>query len=102
MKLILSVLMVSLCLATLARADTIVVRGGSSYAGEFQSGAKIQFTDTQGIQYQFPRRDVQSLIFSSSLDTVTLRNGKSYSGHFTGEMPIGFQGAEGIKLRLSD
>lgn len=96
MKLLLSVFMACLCLTTVARGDTIVVRGGSSYSGQFQSGGTIHFTDTHGIQYQFPPRDVQSLVFSSSLDTVTLRNGKSYSGHFIGKNPIAFAGTEGI------
>jgi len=96
MKLFLSVLLACCCLATVARGDTIVVRGGSSYSGQFQSGAIVHFTDTHGIQYQFPRGDVQSLVFSSSLDTVTLRNGKSYSGHFIGKNPIAFAGTEGI------
>ncbi len=97
MKRLLSVLIACLCFATVGRADTIVVRGGSSYAGQYQANGPIRFTDTQGIQYQFPQRDVQSLVFSSAMDTVTLRNGKSYSGHFTGANPIAFAGMEGIR-----
>ncbi|HEX4020483.1 MAG TPA: hypothetical protein VHX63_05010 [Acidobacteriaceae bacterium] len=96
MKILLSVLMTCFCLAAVGRADTIIVRGGSSYSGQYEGGATINFTDTHGIQYQFPRRDVQSLVLSSALDAVTLRDGKSYSGHFMGANPIAFAGAHGI------
>jgi hypothetical protein len=60
----------------------------------------IHFTDQQGIQYTFPKADVQTLAFNTTGDTVTLRNGKSYVGHFTGSDPIGFTGAEGIQYRF--
>ena len=90
---------VFLCLAPHIFADTIVLRDGSSYSGQYD-GAAVTFTDLQGIQYQFPLRDVQSLAFSSSSDAVTLRNGKSYSGHFTGANPLAFQGSEGIKYQF--
>jgi hypothetical protein len=66
-------------LAVPARPDTIILLDGSSYTGNFGGGAggQITFTDTQGIQYTFPLRDVQSLVFNSTNDVVTLRSGKS-------------------------
>ena len=69
---------ISLCLA--ARADTVILSEGASYTGQFV-GTAIHFTDQQGIQYTFPRVDVQTLVFNATSDTVTLRNGKSYVGH---------------------
>ena len=88
---------ISLCLA--ARADTVILSEGASYTGQFV-GTAIHFTDQQGIQYTFPRADVQTLVFNATSDTVTLRNGKSYVGHFTGADPIGFTGAEGIQYQF--
>jgi len=91
-----------LCLSSLALADTAILRNGSSYSGQFTSASKgaITFTDGQGIQYQFPLRDVQSLVFTSANDTVTLRDGKVYSGHFTGSSPIGFEDMQGVKYQF--
>ena len=88
---------ISFCLA--ARADTVILSEGASYTGQFV-GTAIHFTDQQGIQYTFPRADVQTLVFNATSDTVTLRNGKSYVGHFTGADPIGFTGAEGIQYQF--
>jgi hypothetical protein len=85
-------------LASLSWADTIITREGASYSGQFL-GAKagaIAFTDTSGIGYTFPVRDVQSLVFTSANDTVTLRNGKIYSGKFTGGDPLAFKDNLGI------
>jgi hypothetical protein len=91
-----------LCLSPFALSDTAILRNGSSYSGQFTiaSNGTITFTDGQSIQYQFPLRDVQSLVFTSSNDTVTLRNGKVYSGHFTGSSPIGFEDTQGIKYQF--
>jgi hypothetical protein len=86
------------CLVTLASADTVVLRNGASYLGQLQGGA-ITFADTQGVKYEFPERDVQSLVFGST-DVVTLRNGKSYSGHFTGSNPVGFKDSQGIEYQF--
>jgi hypothetical protein len=85
-------------LAVGAAADTIITRDGASYTGQFL-GAKdnmIGFTDTTGIGYNFPLRDVQSLVFTATNDTVTLRNGKVYSGKFTGSDPLAFKDNMGI------
>ena len=87
-----------LALASASWADTIITREGSSYSGQFL-GAKegtIGFTDTSGIGYTFPVKDVQSLVFTSANDTVTLRNGKVYSGKFTGADPLTFKDNMGI------
>jgi hypothetical protein len=88
-----------LSFASLAVADTVVLRNGTGYLGQLQGGA-ITFADTQGVKYEFPERDVQSLIFGPSGDVVTLRNGKSYSGHFTGANPVAFQDAQGIQYQF--
>lgn len=94
----------ALCMAmivavgTIAQADTIVTREGASYSGQFL-GAKdgtIGFTDSNGIGYTFPIRDVQSLVFTATNDTITLRNGKTYAGKFTGADPLAFKDNMGI------
>jgi hypothetical protein len=93
-----AVLAIGLC-AVMAHADTIILSNGTSYTGQF-SGAAIQFTDQQGIKYTFPRADVQTMVFNSSVDTVSLRNGKSYVGHFSVSDPIDFTGEEGIQYQF--
>lgn len=85
--------------ASLASADTVVLRNGTSYLGHLQGGA-ITFADPQGVKYEFPDQDVQSLVFGPSGDVVTLRNGKSYSGHFTGANPVAFSDAQGIQYQF--
>jgi hypothetical protein len=85
--------------ATGAVADTVVLRDGTSYSGQCGIQA-VTFTDAQGIQYQFPVKDVQSLAFNAKSDTVALRGGRSYSGHFTGANPVSFQDAQGIKYQF--
>lgn len=87
-----------LFLANLASADTVVLRTGTSYQGQLKGGA-ITFADNQGVKYEFPERDVQSLVFGST-DVVTLRSGKSYSGHFTGSNPVGFTDSQGIDYQF--
>jgi hypothetical protein len=99
MKKIAAVLAMWMCACLAAHADTVILSDGASYSGEF-TGAVVNFTDQQGVKYTFPRADVQTLVFNSSVDTVTLRNGKSYVGHFAGANPIGFTGAEGIKYEF--
>jgi hypothetical protein len=85
--------------AVLASADTIILRDGSTYSGA--CGVQtIAFTDLQGIKYQFPLTDVQSLAFNATTDSVALRNGKSYSGHFTGSNPLAFQDDQGIQYQF--
>jgi hypothetical protein len=56
-----------------ARPDTVILLDGTSYTGQFGGapGGQITFTDAQGIQYNFPLRDVQSLVFNPANDTVT-------------------------------
>jgi hypothetical protein len=92
------ILVMTLGLATISQADTIVTREGASYSGQFL-GAKegtIGFTDTSGIGYTFPIHDVQSLVFTATDDTITLRNGKTYAGKFTGADPLAFKDNMGI------
>ncbi|HYK49648.1 MAG TPA: hypothetical protein VEU94_07975, partial [Terriglobales bacterium] len=87
-----------LALASASWADTIITREGSSYSGQFLGTKQgtIGFTDTSGIGYTFPVKDVQSLVFTTANDTVTLRNGKVYSGKFTGADPLAFKDNLGI------
>ncbi len=88
----------SLSLAAPARPDTIILHDGTSYSGQFGAapGSQITFTDAQGVQYQFPLHDVQSLVFTSANDIVTLRSGKVYSGNYTGVSPIPFTDTQGV------
>ena len=81
-----------------ARPDTVILHNGASYTGKFDVpvDSTITFTDAQGIQYNFPLRDVQSLVFTSSNDIVTLRSGKVYSGNYTGVSPIPFMDGQGV------
>jgi len=81
-----------------ASADTVILRDGASYSGQFTSATsgQVGFTDGQGVQYKFPLADVQSLVFSRSQDIVTLRNGKVYSGQYNGSAYIGFRDGQGI------
>ena len=82
-------------------ADTIITREGASYSGQFSaSKGEITFTDGSGINYNFPRRDVQSLVFTESNDIVTLRSGKTYSGKFTGGNPLTFTDNQGIQYQF--
>jgi len=84
--------------ATSTFADTIILRDGASYSGQTTSlsGNQIAFTDGQGIQYKFPVRDVQSLVFSHTQDVVTLRSGKLYTGQLNDATSIGFRDGQGI------
>jgi hypothetical protein len=81
-----------------APADTVITRAGASYSGQFLGAPSgtIGFTDSSGIQYTFPVRDVQSLVFTASNDTVTLRDGKMYSGTFKGGDSLSFKDNLGI------
>lgn len=92
------VVMVVLTMAVSALADTVITREGASYSGQFlgATDGQIGFTDGSGIQYTFPIRDVQSLVFTATNDTVTLRNGKFYSGKFMGSDPLAFKDSLGI------
>jgi hypothetical protein len=85
-----------------AWADTVVLRDGASYSGQFTSavGGNIGFTDGQGVQYTFPVADLQSLVFSRGQDIVTLRNGKMYSGQYDGPAYIGFRDGMGIDYKF--
>ncbi|MBV8515320.1 MAG: hypothetical protein JO260_08475 [Acidobacteria bacterium] len=81
-----------------ARPDTVILHNGTSYNGKFDVpvDSPITFTDSQGIQYNFPQRDVQSLVFAEGNDIVTLRSGKVYTGNYTGVSPIPFMDNQGV------
>src|SRR4051794_25651353 len=88
----------SFLLASPALPDTIILHDGASYSGQFGGapGGKITFTDGQGIEYQFPLHEVQSLVFTAANDIVTLRSGKVYSGKYTGMSPLPFTDNQGV------
>jgi hypothetical protein len=93
-----SLLFLVAALASPARPDTVILHSGASYSGQFNgaAGGTITFTDAQGIQYNFPLRDVLSLVFTPSNDIVTLRSGKTYSGQYTGGSPLPFTDNQGV------
>ena len=94
------VLVLLLLAALPALADTVITREGASYSGQFATAKnEITFTDGSGINYNFPRRDVQSLVFTDSADIVTLRSGKTYSGKFNGTTPLSQPGSLGKRSR---
>jgi hypothetical protein len=101
-KTMIRALLFGLLLVSPALADTVILRDGASYSGQFNSAptGEISFTDARGVQYKFPVHDVQSLVFSSTTDIVTLRNGKIYSGQYTGADALSFQDREGIQYQF--
>src|SRR5271156_3418901 len=88
--------------AASAWADIVVLHDGVSYSGRFTPPAsgKLSFTDNQGIGYQFPVTDIQSLVFSNTADNITLHNGKNYSGELKGLDVINFEGSGGIDYQF--
>src|SRR5580698_4334585 len=99
MKLLAQILVCALfCTAAAAHGDIVVLHDGVSYSGRFTPPAsgKLSFTDDQGIGYQFPMADIQSLVFSNTADNITLHNGKNYSGELKGTDVINFRGTTGI------
>ena len=83
-------------------ADIIVLHDGTSYSGHYTpaGNGKLSFTDNQGIHYELPVADVQSLVFSNAADHLTLRNGKTYSGQLNGAEMIPFEGSGGIDYQF--
>src|ERR1700734_2993394 len=81
-----------------ASADIIVLHNVTSYSGHYTPAGNgtLSFTDNQGIHYDVPIGDVQSLVFSNAADHLTLRYGRTYSGQLNGNDMIAFQGSGGI------
>jgi hypothetical protein len=103
MKLLAQILVCALfCTAAAAHGDIIVLHDGVSYSGRFTPPAngKLSFTDNQGIGYQFPVSDIQSLVFSNAADNITLHNGRTYSGQLNAEDVIRFEGSGGIDYQF--
>jgi hypothetical protein len=46
--------------------DTVALRNGKVYSGQYTGPAPLSFQDSEGISYQFPPKDVESLVFSRS------------------------------------
>jgi hypothetical protein len=99
---VLALALVLSCAALTAYADIIVLHDGTSYSGHYtpSGDGKLSFTDNQGIHYDLPVADVQSLVFSNAADHLTLRNGKTYSGQLNGNGMISFQGSGGIDYQF--
>src|SRR6202012_5247944 len=83
-------------------ADIVVLHDGTSYSGHYTPAGNgtLSFTDNQGIHYDVPIGDVQSLVFSNAADHLTLRNGRTYSGQLNGNDMIAFQGSGGIDYQF--
>jgi len=83
-------------------ADIVVLHDGTSYSGHYAptGNGTLSFTDNQGIHYDIPVGDVQSLVFSNTADHLTLRNGKTYSGQLNGAEMIPFEGSGGIDYQF--
>ena len=50
--------------------------------------------------HRYTRRNVQSLVFSSTTDIAMLRNGKIYSQQYNGSDALSFQDQEGIQYQF--
>jgi hypothetical protein len=103
MKVLAHVLLCALSTATVpCLADIIVLHDGTSYSGHYApaGNGKLSFTDDQGIHYDLPVADVQSIIFSNAADHLTLRNGRTYSGQLNGTDMIAFEGNGGIDYQF--
>jgi hypothetical protein len=96
-KTILVILLLTFSAAAI-NADVVVLRDGKSYSGTYTGLAtgQLSFQDSQGIQYTFPMRDVQSLAFSDAGVHISLRNGQTYSGQLIGVDRLAFQGPNGV------
>ena len=83
-------------------ADIVVLHDGTSYSGHYTPAGNgtLSFTDNQGIHYDIPVGDVQSLVFSNTADHLTLRNGKTYSGQLNGAEMIPFEGSGRIDYQF--
>jgi hypothetical protein len=84
------------------RADTVILRNGSSYTGQYTAapGGMVSFTDAMGIKYKFPAHDVQTIVFTNTNDTLTLRDGHSYTGQVAGLTTVQFSDAQGIQYQF--
>jgi hypothetical protein len=88
--------------SAVVHADIIVLHDGTSYSGRYTPAGNgtLSFTDGQGIHYDLPVGDVQSLVFSNTADHITLRNGRTYSGQLNGAEMIPFEGSGGIDYQF--
>lgn len=46
--------------------DTVTVRSGKVYAGQYNGPEYVAFRDGQGIDYNFPLRDLETIIFTQN------------------------------------
>ncbi len=76
----------ALLLTVPAAADVIYLNSGQQYYGHMmgERETRLAFQDNQGVQYNFPLRDLKSISFSQAGQTVVLRDGKTYFGQIEG------------------
>jgi hypothetical protein len=76
----------ALLLAAPLSADVIYLNSGQQYYGHLmgEREARLAFVDNQGVQYNFPMRDIKSISFSQGGETVVLKSGRSYYGQMQG------------------
>jgi hypothetical protein len=55
--------------------DIVTLRSGKVYSGNYTGVSPIPFTDTQGVGYQFPVKDVASLVFTRSIPPSAAASG---------------------------
>lgn len=87
-----------------AAADVIYLNGGRQYYGHMmgEREARLAFQDNQGVQYNFPLHDLQSISFSQSGETIVLRSGRSYFGQIQGPQAntIGWVDKQGVSYQF--
>jgi hypothetical protein len=64
-------------LAFTSSADTVTLRNGKVYSGHYEGPAPISFQDAQGIAYQFPLRDVESVVVSRRPSSPSATTGQA-------------------------
>ncbi|MGI8769921.1 MAG: hypothetical protein ACR2JE_00625 [Acidobacteriaceae bacterium] len=48
------------------KVDTITLRNGRTYSGQYNGASPLAFTGSEGISYQFPVKDISSLVLTGS------------------------------------
>ncbi|MBV8896643.1 MAG: hypothetical protein JO051_09035 [Acidobacteriaceae bacterium] len=85
-------------------ADVIYLNSGQQYYGHMlgEREAQLAFQDNQGVQYNFPIRDLKSVSFNQSGETIVLRNGRTYFGQIQGPQgeTIGWVDKQGVSYQF--
>ncbi len=87
-----------------AAADVIYLNSGQQYFGHImgEREARLAFQDNQGVQYNFPIRDLKTLSFNQAGETIVMRDGKTYFGQVQGPQAntIGWVDKQGISYQF--